>query len=189
MVRVLREVPSEDRDIELLLTDRNLRTYGLIERRQSIRFEVAQRIVPKKRVKHKEPEVVIAEEADSERTHTDDEPLTEPTDVASDVAEQKKGKAAMVKPTKRGRRKSVVIARPSSGVRISEMSPPRTESLYEGLADLPIPEDVSFQHDAGLEEFHRNLELSEPLITSEVDISGWSGGMHIHTHFTTLHNL
>ena len=188
-MRVLREVPSEDRDIELLLTDRNLRTFGLIERGQSIRFEVAQRIVPKKRVKHKKPEVVIAEEVDSERTNTDDEPLIEPTDVASDVAEQRKGKAAMVKSSKKGRWKSVVTARSSPGVRISEMSPPHTKSLYEGLADLPIPEDVSFQHDAGLEEFHRTLELSEPFITSSVDTSGWSGGMHIHTHFTTLHNL
>ena len=31
MVRVLREVPSGDRDIDVLLTDRNLRACGLIE--------------------------------------------------------------------------------------------------------------------------------------------------------------
>ena len=160
----------------MLLTDRNLRACGLIEQGQSISFEVALRVVSKKRVKHKKPRVTTAEEADSERTHTDDEPLTGPTDAAPDVAEQRKGKAAMVKSSKKGRWKSVVTARSAPGVRISETSPPRTENLFEGLADLPIPDDVSFQHDAGLEEFHRNLELSEPLITSEVDISGWSGG-------------
>ena len=55
MVRVLREVPSEDRDIESLLTDRNLRTYGLIGRGQSIQFDGALRIVSKKQVKHKKP--------------------------------------------------------------------------------------------------------------------------------------
>ena len=188
MVRVLREVPSEDRDIELLLTDRNLRTYRLIERWQSIKFDGALRTISKKRVKHKKPKVIIAEEADSERTHTDDEPLLEPTDVVQDVGEQRKGKAAVVTSTKKGRWKSVVTARSSPGVRISEMSPPRTESLYEGLTDLPISDDVSFQHDAGLEEFHRTLELSEPFITSSVDTFGWSGGIHIHTHFTTLHS-
>lgn len=112
---MLREVSSGDRDIELLLTDRNLRTYGLIERGQSILFEGALNAVLKKRVKHEKPKVIIAEEADSERTPTDDEPLLEPTDVAQDVEEQRKGKAAVVTSTKKGRWKSVVTARSSLG--------------------------------------------------------------------------
>ena len=186
---MLREVPSGDRDIELLLTDRNLRTCGLIEQGQSILFEGALKAVLKKQVKHKKPKVIIAEEADSERTHTDDEPLLEPTDVVQDVVEQRKGKATVVTSTKKGRWKSVVTARSSPGVRISEMSPPRTESLYEGLADIPIPDDVSLQHDAGLEELSETLVLSESFPTGVADTSGWSGGctfIHISQHCITF---
>ena len=189
MVRVLREVSSEDRDIESLLTDRNLRTYGLIERGESIEFEGALRTVSKKRVKHKKPKVTIAEEADSERTHTDDEPLLEPTDVVQDVEEQRKGKAFVVTLTKKGRWKSVVTARSSPGVRISEMSPPSTESLYEGFADIPIPDDMSLQHDAGLEELSETLVLSESFPTGVADTSGWSRGctfIHISQHCITF---
>ena len=93
------------------------------------------------------------------------------------------------KQSKSGRQKSVVTNRPLSGVRISEASPLQTESSFEGLADLPIPDFVFTQHDVGLDELQHTLDVSESLTTSVVDTSGWSGGLHIHTLFTALCNF
>ena len=68
------------REIESVLTDRNLRILGLIERKQSIRLEGALRAVPTKRVKRKAPGLMIAEEGDEEHAPTNDEPVAGPFD-------------------------------------------------------------------------------------------------------------
>lgn len=179
---MLQEVPGEDRDIDLLLTDRNLRILGLIERRQSILLDGALKSASKKRVMRKKRKVVVIEEADSGRTHTDEEPLGEPADVVQDDDGQRKGKTRVFKPSKKGRWKTVVTSRLVSGIRISEMPPPRSENLYEGLTNLSIPDNVSFSQGAGSDEFQHTIELSEPFPINAIDTSGWSGGCtYIHT--------
>lgn len=176
------------RDLDSVLTDRNLRTVGLIERKQSIRLEGVLRAAPTKRVKRKAPGVVIAGEGDEEHTPTNDEPVAGPSDSFQGSKGRRKGKAVAHKCHKSSRWKSITMSLPASGVRISEAPPFLVENPFEGLADILIPDFVSLQHDTGLEEFQCALDLSESLPTSVADITGWSGGC-THIHSTTLHGF
>ena len=80
----------------------------------------------------------------------------------------------------------MVVSLPVQGIRILEAPPPQVENPFEGLADIPISDYVSFQHDTGMEELDNALELSGSLAMSAADISSWSGGCTC-IHFTTLH--
>lgn len=68
------------RDIDLVLTDRNWRTVGLIERNQSIRLKGTPRAASVKQAKRGVPRIVITEEGKEENTSTDEEPIVGPSD-------------------------------------------------------------------------------------------------------------
>ena len=148
------------RDINSVLTDRNLRIVGLIERNQSIRLEGTLRAASKKQLKCKTPRVVITEGGDEERTPTDNELAAGSSAGFQATKGRRKGKAAAYKRPKSSWWKSVVVSLPVPGIRISEAPSSPTESPFEGLADISIPDYVSFQHDTGLEELSSALDLS-----------------------------
>ncbi|WP_213082978.1 hypothetical protein, partial [Escherichia coli] len=100
IVRVLQEVPNEVRDIDSVLTNRNLRIVGLIERNPSIRLEGTLRAVSKKRMKRKAPDVVIAEGVDPERTLTDNELKVGPSCSFQDSGGRRKDEAVAHKRSK-----------------------------------------------------------------------------------------
>ena len=78
----------------------------------------------------------------------------------------------------------MVLHRTLPGVRIVEAPSLPAENQFEGLADLPIPDIESEQHDVESGELRHTLDVSDPLPASAIDTSGWSGGLHIHTLFT-----
>ena len=159
----------------------------MIGRRQSIGLDGALKTVSREKIKRKKPRVVIIEEPDSERTHTDEEPLVGPANAIPDSDEKRKGKAVASKQPKSGRRKSVVVHCPLSGVRIAEAPSLQAENQFEGPADPPIPDIEPEQHDVELGGPRHIVDVSESLPASAIDTSGWSGGLHIHTLFTAQH--
>ena len=75
IVQSLQRVPRDSRHIDLLLTDDNLRTLGVIEMSQSIVIEGLAKLASrkKKEVVKRKPGIVIREVSDDERTPTDTE--------------------------------------------------------------------------------------------------------------------
>ena len=133
------------------------------------------------------PRVVIIEEPDSEKTHTDEEPLAGPANATPESDAKRKGKAVASKQPKSGRRKSVVLHRPSSGVKITEASSPQAEDQFEGRTDPPVPDIEPEQHDVGSGGPRHIADVSESEFADATDTSGWSGGLHIHTLLTAQH--
>lgn len=132
IVLVLQEVPSEERNIDSILTDRNLRIVGLIERNQSIRLEGTLTVVSKKRAKHKTPGVVITEGVDLERTPTDDELLVGPSNAVQDSEGKRKGNAAVFKRPKSDRRKSWLWLCPFLGLVLQRLLLCRRKTFLKG---------------------------------------------------------
>ena len=135
------------------------------------------------------PRVVIIEEPDSEKTHTDEEPLVGPANATPESDAKRKGKAVASKQPKSGRRKSVVLHSPLPGVKITEASSLQAEDQFEGPADPPIPDIEPEQHDVELGGPRHIVDVSESLLASAIDTSGWSGGLHIHTLLTAQHTF
>ena len=135
------------------------------------------------------PRVVIIEEPDSEKTHTDEEPLAGPANATPESDAKRKGKAVASKQPKSGRRKSVVLHRPSSGVKITEASSPQAGDQFEGPTDPPVPDTELEQHDVGSGGPRHVDDVSESEPANATDTSGWSGGLHIHTLLTAQHTF
>ena len=177
VIRSLQEVPSDLRHIDLVLTDDNLRTLGLIETNQSIVVEGFVKSAPKAK---KRTGVAIRGMGDDERTPTD-------TGLAADfpqAGKKRKGKAVV---PKFAGRKSVIVSRLISGIISSDSALCQSGNIFTGLDDVPIPECVSLYHKSGLVELREALDISGLLPISAVETSGWSGALHIciHSHDTT----
>ena len=135
------------------------------------------------------PRVVIIEEPDSEKTHTDEEPLVGSADATPESDAKRKGKAVASKQPKSGRRKSVVFHRPSPGVKITEAASLQAGEQFEGPADPPVPDIEPEQHDVGSCGPRHIADVSESEFADATDTSGWSGGLHIHTLLTAQHTF
>lgn len=130
------------------------------------------------------PGIVITEWGEDENMLAGDESAPGTSQCHQHSERIRKGKVAAHKAS---RRKSVVMSLPAMAVVISNVPSSHMESPFEGLADLPISDDVSLQHNTGLEGLRSALDLEEPT-PSTATTTGWLGLTHACIHFTASHN-